>query len=139
MTMAAGNYHVAIRHRNHLGAMTANAIALGTVTTTVDFTTPAMATYGTDAQRLVNGTYVLRTGDVSFDHQLRYTGSGNDRDPILVRVGSTAPNNAVSGYYPEDTNLNGIVSYTGSGNDRDPILVNVGSTTPNNTRTEQLP
>ena len=71
--------------------------------------------------------------------QVRYTGSNNDRDPILVRVGSTNPNNVVSGYHTEDTNLNGTVSYTGSGNDRDPILVNVGSTTPNTIRIEQLP
>ena len=73
------------------------------------------------------------------DTSLRYTGSGNDRDPILVAVGSTTPNNTAPGYLPADVNLDGTVKYTGSANDRDPILVNVGSTTPNNTRTEQLP
>ena len=59
---------------------------------------------------------------------------------ILVTVGSTTPNNVVTGAYStRDVNLNGDVKYTGSGNDRDPILVNVGSTTPNNIRVEQLP
>lgn len=81
----------------------------------------------------------LWAGDVTFNKQVTYTGSGNDRDPILVRVGSTTPNNTVSGYYVEDTNLSGAVGYTGTGNDRDPILVNVGSTTPNSIRLEQLP
>jgi hypothetical protein len=82
---------------------------------------------------------VLWAGDATRDNSVRYTGSGNDRDPILVKVGSTTPNNAVTGYYLEDVNLDGLVKYTGSSNDRDPILVNVGSTTPNNVRLQQLP
>ena len=32
--------------------------------------------------------------DVNMDGIVRYTGSGNDRDPILVNVGSTTPNNS---------------------------------------------
>ena len=31
--------------------------------------------------------------DVTLDGVVRYTGSGNDRDPILFNVGSTTPNN----------------------------------------------
>ena len=77
---------------------------------------------------------------VSFNGEVKYTGSGNDRDPILVTIGSTTPNNVViNAYSTRDVNMNGQVKYTGSGNDRDPILVNVGSTTPNNVRTQQLP
>ncbi len=30
----------------------------------------------------------------------------------------------VNGYFPEDTNLDGVVKYARAGNDRDPILVN---------------
>jgi len=36
---------------------------------------------------------VLWAGDATFNGQIEYTGSGNDRDPILVNVGSTTPNN----------------------------------------------
>ncbi|HQV57199.1 MAG TPA: hypothetical protein PKV27_04240 [Ilumatobacteraceae bacterium] len=78
-------------------------------------------------------------GNVVRDGGVKYTGSGNDRDPILIRVGSTTPNNTVNGYFAEDCTLNGQVKYTGSGNDRDPILVNVGSSVPTNVRVEQLP
>jgi hypothetical protein len=79
-------------------------------------------------------------GDVGFNGEVKYTGTNNDRDPILVTVGSTTPNNIVANTYsPRDVNLNGSVQYTGTGNDRDPILVNVGSTTPNNIRAQQLP
>lgn len=86
------------------------------------------------------GSYrALWMGNASPGNALSYTGANNDRDPILVRVGSTTPNAAVTGYFLEDTNLDGLVKYAGAGNDRDPILVNVGSTTPNATRTAQLP
>ena len=88
---------------------------------------------------MVGSVMAMWTGDVTFNKQLGYTGAGNDRDPILVRVGSTTPNSTVAGYYTEDTNMDGTVIYVGSGNDRDAILVNVGSTTPNNIRSEQIP
>ncbi|HRT54290.1 MAG TPA: hypothetical protein P5291_09430, partial [Flavobacteriales bacterium] len=73
------------------------------------------------------------------DHRVRYTGNGNDRDTILLTVGSTTPNNTVPGYLPQDTNLNGHVRYTGNSNDRDAILLNVGAGTPSNQRVEQIP
>ena len=134
-----GSYYVAVRHRNHLGVMSGNAISLGTTTTSVDFTSPTTATYGTQAQKTIGAINALWMGNVVRDGGLKYTGSGNDRDPILVRVGSTVPNNVVTGYFPEDCTLDGQVKYTGGGNDRDPILVNVGSTVPTNVRVEQLP
>ena len=47
---------------------------------------------------------------------LSYTGTGNDRDKILVAVGSTTPNNVVPGYAGQYVNMHGSVQYTGSGN-----------------------
>ena len=136
----AGSYDVAVRHRNHMGCMLSAAAGLNTsLITGVDFTDPFLPTYGTEARHLVGGVGLLWNGNALRDAQVLYTGSGNDRDPILVGVGSTTPNNTVNGYLGTDTNLDGTVKYTGSGNDRDPILVNVGSTTPNNIRVEQLP
>ena len=83
---------------------------------------------------------VLWAGNTNFDSGIKYTGTGNDRDPVLTAVGSTTPNNAVTNAYSlRDVNLDGLVKYTGSGNDRDPILISVGSTTPNNVRMQQLP
>lgn len=134
-----GNYYVAVRHRNHLGCMTASPLQLSAQATTVDFTLSSTQTWGMNARKDVGGIMMLWAGNADFNHDVKYTGSLNDRDPILVRVGSTTPNNTVSGYWREDVNMNGQVQYTGSGNDRDPILVNVGSTTPNNVRIEQLP
>ena len=141
--VAPGSYYVSVKHRNHLGCMTSGTVALSSTPATVDFTSLATATFGTNARKSITGTFptqALWAGDVTFSGNAQYTGNGNDRDPILVTVGSTTPNNVVSGTYSSrDVNMDGNVQYTGNGNDRDPILVNVGSTTPNNVRQAQLP
>jgi hypothetical protein len=138
--VAAGNYFVSIRHRNHLGVMTAVAVPLSMVTTSIDLTNPATLTYGTSAQKQVGTKMVMWAGDATGDGTLKYTGSGNDRDPLLIAIGGSTPNAVVTNVYDRrDTNLDGVIKYTGSGNDRDIILTNVGSTTPNSTRTQQLP
>ena len=134
-----GSYYVAVRHRNHLGAMTASPITLGASPVTVDFRSSALATYGTAARKTIGSQRALYTGNVLLDEQLKYTGSGNDRDPILGAIGGVIPTNSVNGYRMEDLNMDGAVLYTGSGNDRDPILVNIGGVIPTNTRAEQLP
>lgn len=137
--VAAGNYYVAVKHRNHFGMMSFAPYLLRDPNTLIDFTTTATATYGTGARKTAGATQVMWMGNVTGDGFIKYTGSGNDRDPILIRVGSTTPNNTSLGYYLEDTNLDGTVKYTGGSNDRDPILVNVGSTVPTNSKVEQLP
>ena len=138
-TLAAGSYHVAVRHRNHLGIMTANPVALTGSTTTVNFTLAATATYGTSARKDVSGVQVMWSGNCTGDPQLLYTGLGNDRDPILTRIGGSVPTAIVTGYHREDVNMDGTVSYVGTANDRDPILVNIGGTIPTNNRLQQLP
>ena len=138
-SLPAASYFVAVQHRNHLGTMSASPIALSGTSTTVDFTSGSTPTYGIDGRKTIGSVRVLWAGDVTFNHQVKYTGTGNDRDPILVRVGSTTPNSTVNGYFPEDVNLDGVVKYTGTGNDRDLVLVTVGGTTPNAVRTAQLP
>ena len=138
-TASAGNYHVAVLHRNHLGAMTATTRALSGTATTVDFTVAATTTYGTEARKTIGSALVLWAGNCNADNTLAYTGAPNDRDPILVRIGGSVPTNTVIGYYLEDVNLDGVVSYTGTLNDRDPILVNIGGSVPTAVRQAQLP
>jgi PKD repeat protein len=137
--LPAGNYHVSILHRNHLGVMTAAPISVNNSMITLDLSDPVTPTWGTDARYVVSGKALLWAGNARADGTVRYTGQNNDRDPILVVVGSTTPNGNVVGYRAEDINLDGNVRYTGGGNDRDIILINVGSTTPNNSRVQQVP
>lgn len=136
---AAGNYHVAVHHRNHFGAMTAVPLALTNAPATIDLSASSTPTYGTNARRINGAVATLWSGDVNTDGVLKYTGAGNDRDLILVRIGGTIPTNTVNGYWPEDVTMDGVVKYTGANNDRDPILVNVGGSVPTNTLLEQVP
>lgn len=133
------DYYVAIRHRNHLGAMALNTVSLSSTTYIIDFTLPATATYGTNAQTNISGTMCLWMGNTVFDDVIKYTGATNDRDAVLLSIGGTVPTNTILGYHEEDCNLDGTVKYTGSNNDRDPILVNIGGVVPTNVRMEQLP
>ena len=135
----AGSYKIAVRHRNHFGAMTANAIALTATSTAVDFTDQALALHGTEPTRIVGTKRTLWSGNTIRDSDLRYTGAVNDRDPILVIIGGSIPTNTVSGYRMEDVTLDGVTKYTGAANDRDPILVNIGGSVPTAVRVEQLP
>ncbi|MBL0044053.1 MAG: hypothetical protein IPP33_06500 [Flavobacteriales bacterium] len=140
--VSPGNYFVSVRHRNHLGVMTASAVALSGSSATVDFRSAATATWGTEARKVSGATMLLWAGNVFRDGSvsvLKYVGVSNDRDVILTAVGGTTPTSVVSGYMREDVNLSGNVKYTGAENDRDPILVNIGSVLPTNTRAEQLP
>lgn len=134
-----GFYHLAVRHRNHLGAMDLFPRPYSPFYSLFDFTENVLPTWGTDARNTNGPVALLWAGDVNFDGSISYTGPDNDRDPILVTIGGSLPTNTITGYAQEDVNLNGEVKYTGARNDRDPILVNIGGSVPTNTRTEQLP
>ena len=142
--VAAGNYRVALRHRNHLAVMSAfnNLLGVDPVApnSLIDFRIAAGVAFGVTPLTQVNSIWCLWAGDATGDGTLKYTGANNDRDPILVAIGGSTPNAVVTNVYDRrDTNLDGVIKYTGSANDRDIILTNVGSTTPNGVRVQQLP
>jgi hypothetical protein len=137
--LAPGRYHIAVRHRNHLGVMGANAVQLSASPTTVDLSDPNTVAFGTDARSMVGAKALLWQGNVVSDAAVRYTGGNNDRDPILTAIGGVVPTNTISGYSSADVNLDGVVKYTGQNNDRDPILQAIGGIVPTNVRLEQLP
>src|SRR5690606_21056879 len=115
----SGNYHVAVRHRNHLGCMTALPVALSGTAASVDFSSAATAMHGTEARKIAEGQRLLWMGNANTDGRLSYTGSANDRDPIILRIDGM-PTGVLQGYYTEDANMDGLVRYTGTENDRDP-------------------
>lgn len=135
----SGSYYICLRHRNHLAVLTEAPVVLGPTVTGVDLTDGSMPTFGSEAQTIQAGARLLWSGDVNTDGTIKYTGSGNDRDVVLVAIGGSVPTNTITGYHLEDTDLDGTVKYTGIGNDRDPMLVNIGGTVPTNVRHAQLP
>ncbi len=135
----AGAYYIAVRHRNHLGCMTAATVSLGAVVTSLDLTSAATATYGTEARKPLDGKMMLWAGNARLDSKLAYTGAQNDRDVIINMLGGLDPTSSIAGYYSADVTMNGLVQYTGAGNDRDPILPNLQGNLPTSLRLEQLP
>jgi hypothetical protein len=105
----------------------------------IDLADGSTPTYGTDAQKIVGAVRMLWAGDVTTNGVIKYTGTANDRDPILSAIGGVVPTNTVSGYRREDVNLDGTTKYTGGSNDRDIILQNIGGVVPTNVRPAQLP
>ena len=135
-TTTLGKYLV-VRHRNHLPAMTSSAISQ--VNQVMDFSIPAVGLYGTNGMQVNNGYRALWPGDVTRNHVVSYAGANNDRDPMLVAIGSTVPTNTISGYRVEDVNMDGTVKYVGSANDRDVVLVTIGGSVPTATKAAQVP
>lgn len=138
-TVMNGPYHVAVRHRNHLGIMTGTPVELSVTPVSIDFRSEGTSTWGTGSRKAIGSAWGAWSGDVVRDGVLQYTGAGNDRDPVLQAIGGTVPTNVIGGYLSFDVNLDGLVKYTGARNDRDPILTNIGGTVPTNTRVGQLP
>ncbi len=93
--VGTGSYYVVVRHRNHLGAMTLGTVNFTGATPTIDFRSAATSTYGTNARKTIGSAMALWAGNVLMDPvppaQLKYTGSDNDRDPILEQIGGSVP------------------------------------------------
>ncbi|WP_353780245.1 choice-of-anchor Q domain-containing protein [Winogradskyella sp. 3972H.M.0a.05] len=133
------DYYVAIKHRNHLGIMTAVPVPINNNSSLVDFTDANdIITYGTNAQ----ATYGMPTdmlgmwaGDSNSDGKVNIIGNNNDnnsiRDAILNHpVNQSLPQLfygfTVVGYTDQDINLSGGANIIGENNDnvrlRDNIL-----------------
>ncbi|MEK7415730.1 MAG: hypothetical protein AAB263_20685, partial [Planctomycetota bacterium] len=127
----AGEYYVAVRHRNHLGVMTGEAIELSPLLQYIDFTDPGTLTSGAYSQVNINGTMAMWAGDLNSDGRSIYQGPGNDVNQLFYSV-MTDPNNVGQGlanyihygYATTDFDLNGKSIYQGPGNDRAMLLFN---------------
>ncbi len=134
-----GLYYIVLRHRNHLAVMSANHFGLTPVNGLADFRAAGMAYGVAPMVEVTTGIYGMYAGDVTGNGQIKYSGGGNDRLPILTRIGGTDITATVSGYYTEDVNLNGQVKYSGANNDRLIILTNIGGTDITATKLTQVP
>lgn len=132
------NCHLVVRHRNHLGVMTANPLILSATTQTVDFTRiPAaggVTTWGTHAQKVLpGGRLALWAGNVNTDHFIIFNGANNDLNTLQYLIfnvaGNTAQNPAYvySAYTVGDVDLRGTAIFQGTGNDANYISENVFS------------
>jgi hypothetical protein len=143
-------YYVTIRHRNHLGVMTATAEDLR-VDNTVDFSDNNAARsgvfdYGTNhpvagatfdytglAQKTdATSVKALWAGNSSGDDKVKYTAPNDDAFTAFVDVLSFPANtlfisnyNLGFGYDRGDINMNGQTKYTAPGDDRFTLFIEV--------------
>ena len=124
MIAAPADYYVAIKHRNHIGAMSQATFGLTDATSTiVDFTDSGFSTFGTDAQVILgSGNKALWAGNVNGDTTLQYAGAGVlDTSNLLAFIlndGSNflnLPTWSVTGYTNNDVDMNGVTQYAGAG------------------------
>ena len=133
-----GNYYVVVRHRNHLGVMTAAAMALSANATKVDFSKPSTPTWGTNARLnldtngdAVDDTAFLWSGNADMNSVVIASGPSNDTSSVLYNVWQAPGNTSGSinyilpGYLTTDFNLDGNTVYSGRGNDINVLLANV--------------
>ncbi len=139
MNIAPNNYHVVVKHRNHLGIMTADKVALSDSVATVDFTDSAnQITYGTDAQTtfgLPSGVAAMWAGDTNADGRLNYSGSQSDVPFIRSQVFNDPDNSLFGGppvatypsvgYFGTDANMDGVTVYSGTASDVPSIRSNI--------------
>ncbi len=128
--LTEGYYFVALRHRNHIGAMTANPVFISSNNPPLlDFTNPAFALKGGNgAMRIIGGKRFLWAGDLNEDGKAVYQGPYNDVFFLFSRVLSAEGNPdhlanfIVHDYAIEDLNLDGKVIYQGPNNDKATLL-----------------
>lgn len=133
MNISNNSYYIAIRHRNHLAAMSALTYPLSDACfNLIDFTSPSVSIYtkpNTDPEFSaypmmdVGGIRALWGGNASPDRFVIYQGPNNDRT-FVGSVILTDPNNTeslnnymVNGYLRADLNLDGNTILQGPNND----------------------
>jgi hypothetical protein len=151
------SYYVSVKHRNHLGAMTATAISMSGTGTIVDFTTMnsaqlwdkglilsdgTLGSYiGSEQVTLGNGKMGLWAGNArNADNKVKYIGSTPDPASLLSQVISFSNNTGgvynydfvTPVYMTGDINMDGKVKYAGTSTDTAYILFNIINKYPNN-------
>ena len=137
------SYYVAVKHRNHLGAMTATPILMTALGTIIDFTSktasqvwnnlPALDGYEQVDDPGGSGKMALWAANTTADVKVKYVGAGNDQTVTFAQALSHVGNAsqlynydfATPVYLQGDVNMDGKVKYRGANNDCNFIFYNV--------------
>ncbi|WP_417366193.1 hypothetical protein [Flavobacterium beibuense] len=156
-------FYVAVKHRNHFGAMTASPITASMGSATIDFTSLSdantyhlstspdnVAMYDVDMTGYTGKA--LFAGNANYDNKIKYDGVNNDRQTMGSQVLSDSGNTGqvlnfnAEGYLSGDINMDGTVKYDGAGNERQVMQnsvltypLNTGNLNNYNNMIEQIP
>lgn len=131
LNVTTGNYYVSLRHRNHLGVVTATALALGFTSSLVDFSQPNFAVVGQHSRMINKTKALLWAGDINQDRQVIANGVGSDTTALIAAVLSASANIALNtsyrlvSYAATDLNLDGETLAAGPGNDINLLITNI--------------
>jgi hypothetical protein len=130
---APGNYFISIKHRNHMGVMTANKIALTETPVTINLINGSVPLHVTatpnafplsGSSKVVGGFQTLYSGNMHLisggNRFVNYSNLLNsDRTSLFTITGSTS---TINGYIKEDADMNGYARFNGLNADRLVIL-----------------
>ena len=137
--LTPGNYYLAVRHRNHLGVMTANPVAISSTVSSVNFTNNSITNFNVSSPyaqyTFTSGTSTgIRTmwaGNAFGDAMVIFQGPGSDVDYVFNNV-FLDPNNPLGdanvirkNYLRSDFNLDGNTIYQGPDSDTDIVFFNI--------------
>ncbi|WP_053002335.1 BspA family leucine-rich repeat surface protein [Kordia jejudonensis] len=134
MNASIGDYYVVVKHRNHLGVMSANTLPMDYTSTSINFSNPTTQTFGTNAQIPADtptDIIGLWAGNANGDHIVQYSGTDPDSPSILSIVLNDSgnflnfPTFIVNSYSNADTDMDGNAQYSGTNPDTPFILQNV--------------
>ena len=140
--VAAGNYFVSIKHRNHLAIRSGAPIDFSTGNGSYDFTTANFKCYKNQTYpstvQMAN-VWLMRGGNANGNFVVKYSGPGNAQNQILnMKLGGSLSLILNNVYAPEDVNMNGNVKWSGPGNDQNFLLNGVLTGTLSTVLTEQF-
>lgn len=128
--VAAGNYFVAIRHRNHLGIRSSSALNLSSTAIAYDFSLAQNNAYqnpalivsaanpsGNAAMAQLGNVYAMWAGNANGDSRVSLNGINNDLTSIGTYLTNLGLPTIGRVYSPFDINLDGKVALTGLNND----------------------
>lgn len=130
ISLEQGGYIVGLRHRNHLGVMTAEPLLLNDTATLLDFTSKQTLVAGEDGRAEVNGRMLLWVGDLQHDKRIITQGPGSDANSVYEGILSNKNNTGYnmnfqfSGYNPLDLNMDGRIIFSGPNNDATLLFAN---------------
>ncbi len=125
-------YFVAIRHRNHLGVMTASPIDFSSNNISIDFSNPNLSTWGQQAQVFLdNDTRAMWAGNASMDDKIIFQGADVDNNEVFFDVLLNQDNNddlanfVFTAYSLSDCQLDSKVIFQGADNENNMRFFNI--------------
>lgn len=136
------SYYVVVRHRNHLGVMTASPVALSSTATTVDFTSASTSLYREVVSDIYQPTVTVTQGralwagnvliNSTAKNTIAHQGTNNEVNSIYQLIMQSTANQIMQSpffklktYNLGDVNMNGETVFQGAGNDTEFIYLNV--------------